>query len=504
MRVLLDTNIIIHREASFVVMKEIGVLFNWLDKLGYSKCIHPVTINEIEKHRDKRVVETFKAKIKNYTELKTEAPETPAIQNLRLNDQSENDKNDSTLLKEVYASRVDLMISEDGGVRRKAGILGITDRVLTIDEFLEKVTAEHPDLASYKVLAVKREHFGNINLADPFFDSFKRDYVEFAEWFNRKADEVAYICKSERDELIAFLYVKLEDEREPYSDIEPPFRPRHRLKVGTFKVSMNGYKLGERFLKIIFDNAVRQNVDEIYVTIFDKDTDQRRLITLLSDWGFRKHGVKRSKSGDELVYVRDFAPKADPANPALTYPYVSAKQRKFIVAIYPQYHTELLPDSILRTESATNYLENRPNRNALRKVYISRSHRKDMVSGDIIVFYRTASGGAGHYTSVATTLGVVESVIHPVPSLEDFIRLCRKRSVFSDDELKQHWNYYPKLKPFIVNFLFIHSFPKRPNLATLKEEKIIVDAPRGFDEIPAESFQKLITISNANKRLIVD
>src|SRR6185295_13271562 len=151
MRVLLDTNIIIHREASFVVMKEIGVLFNWLDKLGYSKCIHPVTINEIEKHRDKRVVETFKAKIKNYTELKTEAPETPAIQNLRLNDQSENDKNDSTLLKEVYASRVDLMISEDGGVRRKAGILGITDRVLTIDEFLEKVTAEHPDLASYKV-----------------------------------------------------------------------------------------------------------------------------------------------------------------------------------------------------------------------------------------------------------------------------------------------------------------------------------------------------------------
>jgi hypothetical protein len=53
-------------------------------------------------------------------------------------------------------------------------------------------------------------------------------------------------------------------------------------------------RLGERFLKIIFDNAFINKVDEIYVTIFDKRDDEKRL--------------------------------------------------------YPQYHTELLPDSILRTE----------------------------------------------------------------------------------------------------------------------------------------------------------
>ena len=44
--------------------------------------------------------------------------------------------------------------------------------------------------------------------------------------------------------------------------------------------------------------------------------------------------------------------------------------------------------------------DNRANRNALRKVYISRSIRSDMAAGDIIVFYRTASGGAAYYTSV--------------------------------------------------------------------------------------------------------
>ena len=29
--------------------------------------------------------------------------------------------------------------------------------------------------------------FRNINLADPFFDSLKEGYVEFPDWFARKA-----------------------------------------------------------------------------------------------------------------------------------------------------------------------------------------------------------------------------------------------------------------------------------------------------------------------------
>jgi hypothetical protein len=183
---------------------------------------------------------------------------------------------------------------------------------------------------------------------------------------------------------------------------------------------------------------------------------------------------------------------------------MSKERRKFIVSIYPEYHTELLPDSILRTEKPDDYITNRPNRNAIRKVFISRSHRKDMASGDIVVFYRTASGGSAHHTSVATTIGIIESVKTPVTSFEEFIRLCRKRSVFTDEELKKHWEYYPKLKPFVVNFLYVYSLPKRPNLATLKQENIIMDAPRGFEEISDEAFSRLIEISNANTSFIVD
>jgi len=262
--------------------------------------------------------------------------------------------------------------------------------------------------------------------------------------------------------------------------------------------------VGERFLKIVFDNALRFNVDEIYVTIFNKTQDQERLINLLEDWGFTYHGIKHSSSGNELVYVREFTPSANVSDPCLTYPYFSGQQRKFIVPIYPQYHTELFPDSILRTESPQDYVESRPNRNAISKVYISRSIERDLRPGDIIVFYRTKYKGHAYYTSVATTIGVVQSIVTNIPNLQHFIQLCRKRSVFSDKELGDHWNYNPRNRPFIVNFLYVHSFPKRLNLKALLDLQIIGQAPRGFEQLSDKAFDKLMEESNGNQRLIIN
>ena len=74
MKILLDTNIVIHREASKIFNKEIGKLFRWLDKLKYEKCVHPLTLDEIKKHKDSEVVGTFKIKLDSYVLLKTEAP----------------------------------------------------------------------------------------------------------------------------------------------------------------------------------------------------------------------------------------------------------------------------------------------------------------------------------------------------------------------------------------------------------------------------------------------
>lgn len=503
MKILLDTNIIIHREASHVKNEEIGTLFRWIDQLHYVKCIHPLTIDEIRLHQDQKVVKSMEIKLDNYHILKTEAPLSPQIKTIiDSTDKDQNSKNDSKLLNELLNERVDVIITEDRAIHEKSELFAISDRVFTISSFLEKVNAENPSLVDYKVLSVRKECFGNINLRDKFFDTFKEDYVGFDKWFNKKSDEIAYICKS-GDKLIAFLYLKSEETNEDYSDINPIFSKKKRLKIGTFKVTLNGFKLGERFLKIVFDNALKLKADEIYVTIFPKRIEQMWLIELLKDWGFRHHGAKTSSSDVEQVYVRDFKPEANLIQPKLTFPYISINTNIFLTPIYPEYHTELFPDSILRTESPKNFVENQPHRNAISKVYISRSWERDLKSGDLIVFYRTG----GYHKGVATTLGLVERVITNISDASSFVRLCRKRSVFSDNELVKFWNYDHRNRPFIVNFLYVHSFKKRPNLKRLNELGIIPNiksVPRGFTKIPKDQLLLILKEACVDEGFIID
>lgn len=508
MKVLLDTNIIIHREAAKIINEDIGILFRWFDTLHYQKCVHPVTVGEIQKYKDNATVKCFQIKLENYSQLRTTAPlHKDIIAICSPLDVSDNDVNDSILVNEAYSNRVDILITEDKKIQHKAALLNIQDKVFTIERFLESVTAENPTLTDYKVLSVKQELFGNISLDCSFFDSFKADYPGFENWYNRKSEETAYICKS-NDTLLAFLYVKPEGRGENYTDIVPPLPPKRRLKIGTFKVELNGYKLGERFLKIVFDNAITQKIEEIYVTIFDHTLEHQRLIDLLIEYGFRLHGYKLTGGAKEHVYVRDFTSSVNPISPKTTFPYISAGANHFLVAIYPSYHTELLPDSILKTESPAEFVENEPHRNAISKVFISRSIERALQPGDTIIFYRTAGPeGNAYYRSVITTLGIVESICTDIRSEEEFIRLCGKRSVFTRAELKKHWNYRQWSRPFIVNFLCVHSFKKRLNLKALIDLNILSgtdSAPRGFLPISRDNFNVIIRETQTDECIVVN
>ena len=491
MKILLDTNIIIHREASRVINQDIGQLFNWIDNLGHSKWIHPLTAKELEKYQDKSTVETMKVKLSSYNILKTEAPINQNIQSIiDSHDKTENDIIDSKLLNELYSGRVDCLITEDKNIYKKAKLLDISDSVFTIDKFLEKSINDNPDLVDYSVLSVKKEYFGNIELSCDFFDSLREDYLGFDNWFNNKSNEIAYVCYY-GEEIGSFLYIKVEDEKENYSNIVPSFPPKRRLKIGTLKVALSGLRIGERFLKIVFDNALRQKVDEIYVTIFDKRPGQLALINLLTQFGFYYYGIKQTPTGDELVYVKDFSKKANKENPKSTFPFIPKDSNVYFVSIYPKYHTELFPDSKLRTESSTDFVENLPHRNAIRKVYISHAIERPLKKGDVLLFYRTG----GYYKGVVTTVGIVDSIIDNIKSEEELINVCQKRTVLNKQELKEFWNYYPKLKPFVINLLYSYSLPRRPNLKRLIELGIIegVDKiPRGFGKISWEQFETIL------------
>jgi hypothetical protein len=465
--------------------------------------VHPITIQEINRLKNKDARKTFNIKLDSYIPLSVPAPLHPdVIKVCTPLDNNENDSNDTLLINEVYNDRVDTLITEDKKIRTKAELLNISDKVFSINSFLEKVITENPELSDYKVLSVRKEFFGRIDLNDEFFKSLKEDYPEFQKWFNGKSQEEAYICRT-NEGISAFLYLKVEDAREPYPEIEPAFPRKKRLKVGTFKAALNRHMIGERLLKIIFDNAINNQVDEMYVTTFDKTITQQWLIKLLEDYGFAYHGKKHNVFGDESVYVRDMSKGFDSDHPKLTYPYINKKSRPFIVSIYPDYHTNLFPDSILRTESPQNFIENEPYRNAISKAFISRSYRRDLLSGDLIVFYRTG----GIYKSVVTTIGIVENVVTNIKSAADFRRLCKARSVFSNQELLAQWDYSKSNRPFIVNFLYAYSFPKRINLKRLIEIGVIQDvqsAPRGFELLSPKSFELILEETKTDERIIVN
>lgn len=102
MRVLLDTNIIIQREADKIRNPDIGILFHWLDKLKINKCVHPLTLEELKTHLDPVTVRSMGIKISNYIALKTKAPFTGEIKRISDEiDKNENDITDSKILAEV-------------------------------------------------------------------------------------------------------------------------------------------------------------------------------------------------------------------------------------------------------------------------------------------------------------------------------------------------------------------------------------------------------------------
>ena len=130
--------------------------------------------------------------------------------------------------------------------------------------------------------------FSEIDLTDRFFDSLKDDYPAFEEWFSRKKDASAIISYNENKEIDGFLYLKIENEA--LSDMNQQFPKKRRLKLGTFKIEAHGTKLGDRFLRIIFNRAMQEKINEIYVTIYEK---HQGLINLLQRYGFEKKRLKK-------------------------------------------------------------------------------------------------------------------------------------------------------------------------------------------------------------------
>lgn len=348
---------------------------------------------------------------------------------------------------------------------------------------------------------ITRVKFGDLDLRDPFFESLVADYQEFPQWFSRKRDSEAWVLQ-EDGKLLAFLYLK--PEQGALDDISPHRPAAPRLKAGTLKVDAHGTRLGERFIKLILDEALRLAVEEVYVTVFPKHDV---LVDLLVRWGFEKAGIKATDNGVEDVYLRKMAWTGRGIHK--DYPFIQIHGvRKHLLSILPRFHTRLFPDSKLNTESG-DVLANVAHTNSILKIYISWSEAaKALRPGDVVVIYRMKDENrpSAWYSSVATSVCVVDKV---VPSREftseaDFVRRCSAYSVFSEEELREFWRG-KRHRLTAIRMTYNFALPKRPNRKALIEQARL-DGKERWTLLPLTDpqFETILALGHADERLAID
>jgi hypothetical protein len=347
---------------------------------------------------------------------------------------------------------------------------------------------------------IEKKLFSQINLSDKFFDTLKEDYKEFENWYEKKStNKNSALVLYENNQLMAFLYMK--KELEAIEDVIPILESKKRLKVGTFKVEAHGTKLGERFIKRIFDTAIEMGIDEIYLTIFEKHNS---LINIFKKFGFYEYGIKTTDNGTEKVLIKQIGKLKDDI--LKDYPIVQTQNKSIYgLSIIPKYHTKLFSDSILNNESVS-ILQDRSYTNSIHKIYIcAMKDVNKFHQGDIVLIYRTSDGqGSARFRSVITSVCIIEEVlnINSFNTQEKFLKYCEPYSIFTESELI---NFYSTKKyPYILKMTYNLAFKKRVTNGYLIDRIGLQPNYWGVFKIEKKQFDKIIEVGEVDASLIVD
>lgn len=382
----------------------------------------------------------------------------------------------------LYSAKVDFLITENSKAHDLARMLNLDVQVYTMEDFIERCSADYRDLDETKGIEIHTVKLGSLSIKDVFFRTFIDEYQPYYyKWFEKKANDDVYVAFDKVGGIRALLKLKLEGTDENYSDITPTFVSARRLKICSFKVEYTGQKLGQRFMRIIFDHAAMQHVDEIYITIVKNSPQRRRLINMLERWGFVLYGMKQEH---EQVYVRSMnrnlrgIPEAD-------YPYQSITTPTYLVPIGRSYAQALLP-TIEMTRCPSDM---EPYKSAIRKVLVLHTKLAKLNVNANLLFYQLS-----HNSNVRGIIasGIVDGVYQNFVNKEAFLLRCRKRSILTTGILNDCWQRGEELT--VINFLYNYSFGRHSitdktliragiDIAPLFEQKPIAISVQQFTNI---------------------
>ena len=497
MKILLDTNVAIKLEDPKPVDPPAALLAQLCQK--HNLTLHVSDANYADINRDKDSVRrrlTY-SKLEKYVRLREVALDSESDLIRRFGPiRNENDRCDLQLLGILDKKAVDLLISEDTELIRRAErgklgvkVLGIADAVDYISRTYESHTVELPYIEEVPAY--------QIDIDDVFFDSLREDYPGFNKWFEDRCVNRHRSCWVIRfDGKLAGLVIRKPEKQE---EADCATKADKILKVSTFKLSSEyqGEKFGEQLLKQVLWWSRSNDIEVVYLTAFEK---QQVLIGLLETYGFIKtrtlddgQWVLEKNLKEEVLSYTSY--QQDPVSfNRQIYPayYDGPQSRKFVVPILPRFYRilfpEAFPDSQLSLFIGSSTDANHTPGNTIRKIYICRAPTTKLEPGSVILFYVTKDERRLQAQSICT-VGVVESVTE-ASTLNELMLLTTRRSAYTRKQLEKLVNYSEKpLK--VIDFLLTLHLNKPVDLHTLKANGILEGPPQSITMILDGHYRRL-------------
>lgn len=433
MRILIDTNILIHLEDNKVLSEEFSLFYNQAIKNKCEILYHKACVEDLNRDKDEARKKVVLSKLKKYQVL-----ENPAKLDVKfsqdIGEKKENDRIDNEQLFQLHKGYIELFVTNDKGIKKKAKKLNIENKVLSSKDalsYLEKlftlIIPSHPVIDHVSVRELEND------FDSPFFTSLKNDYnpVEFMNWIQScaKKDRKCYILRIEK-ELAAILIYKDESAKDHgLNGITDD-----AVKMCTFKVGNDalGLKLGELFLNKMFAYCIRKNINYLYVTTYKK---QKALIHILSKFGFEEHEEFNNSIGEnEIVFIKNLDKESqNEKNGNHIHPFFREKNNKYVVPIQSEYYQSLFKDGNLRVPTLFDDIDyglQEVQGNTIIKAYISKSPRQDLKPNDLLFFYSSKK-----YKSIEP-LGVL--IEHKrVDNFDELWELVKSKTVYSQNTLRE-------------------------------------------------------------------
>lgn len=470
------------------------LFFERANHLGAQIIVHEASDDDINRDRNVKRRDITKSKLSKYPRIPRGIISRERLIAIFGPIKNENDAVDCALLNSVYSNSVDILVTEDSGIHKRANLANIADRVLNLREINKFLSGSVVEKSTQYL--IRNVTCDQLDAGDEIFSSLSEDYTGFFDWLTncQKKRRGAWAIFDEK-KIAALIIYKDEDKLELSNGTTLP----SVRKLCTFKVdeSYRGDRLGELLLRQALFDLFEGDYQGLYLTAYNR---QIGLIEMISDFGFNP--VDQSTSGELIFYRnRDWVTAGNKyISSCVNYPNIWQPNSGVIVPIKYHYHQRLFPegsrpaygqhfDLFLQQSYSPSSAHLTAVGSAIKKAYVCNAQLQDIMPGTAIFFY-LGKTEEGEFSQCITSIGICEEYI-TVRNLDQLFLITAKRTVYNQRDLTSI--YEGSSNPTRVLRFVACGYLKTPiSLDELVNLNVLAGPPQSLMRIDASAVSEIL------------